>query len=592
LSGSISQLLKSNFGHSNNTNNTNNAKSPSFALGDNQWVLYLTAPRVLEQEGVIEVLSEDGSILFSKEIQGENTNLGKLFAARLSSNFWNDLPMENQSHVLFYSREFQNLLLNPNKKSGFRFCWKKVERNYFSNYCTPYYRYSSKENQIVIQTQVAPSKAFLNHVEVEKKGVIPLRPHQEVRFLVKNLQGFSIEFYSRVPSLELTDFYDSDNKSQYILLFGHSQHPVSSPVKLFPFSPKSSSYPLINWDSTIGDTKDYWVTSIKKNDSSLILPGAGGGLFLFPIEVGIPPLKLHKLNLVEPLTSTYSSHPMIQGLLPSRLELQAIAPGKMNVLKNSTSFQWEIQTPESASINKADLIITDKSQDQAQSYTATYALYRGYSSEFSLRLAGSISTDGKLDYLGEVAYNQWFESLFGWSHSLLSQQRWGMSVKHFNPLSKNTLSLDVKLTTFDLKYRFSRGIWERDETWGLIFGAEDVYISQIHGSFAGIGIFWARSMPKMFDDIANRFPLMNYPKWVDMEMVYYPIPMDEAVEIGEAPTYSVNFHGKVLWSKNIFGEAGFGLKGYSYIRSAINKKNEQMVTINTFYGTMGLGLNF
>jgi hypothetical protein len=51
---------------------------------------------------------------------------------------------------------------------------------------------------------------------------------------------------------------------------------------------------------------------------------------------------------------------------------------------------------------------------------------------------------------------------------------------------------------------------------------------------------------------------------------------------------SLNFHGKVLWTESIFGEAGFGMKRYGFSDSVLNQKAE----LNTFYGTVGLGINF
>jgi hypothetical protein len=146
--------------------------------------------------------------------------------------------------------------------------------------------------------------------------------------------------------------------------------------------------------------------------------------------------------------------------------------------------------------------------------------------------------------------------------------------------------ISLQLTTLDLKYRFTPGLWERDETWGAILGAEDVLVNNIHGALAGAGLFWARSMPKIFDDIMNWFPFMSYPKWVDMEMIYYLTPLSNTITTGNSPTYSLNFHGKILWTKYFFGEAGFGLKAYDY------GTETKAVRLQALYGTAGLGLNF
>jgi hypothetical protein len=219
-------------------------------------------------------------------------------------------------------------------------------------------------------------------------------------------------------------------------------------------------------------------------------------------------------------------------------------------------------------------------------------LFRGYNGEFSLRLAGVVSADLQLNLLGEMAYNQWFETLAGWNNYYLSNQRWGVSARAFAPLKTFTpkgsteQALTLKLATVDLKYRFNPGLWERDETWGAILGVEDITINNIHGAFGGGGIFWARSMPEIFDRIFNWFPFMSYPKWVDMEMVYYMVPLDSKIKPGSSSTYAINFHGKIMWSKMFFGEAGFGLKTYDY------ETDTQNIRLQALYGTAGLGFNF
>ncbi len=573
-----------------------NVSKNNFKLDDQTPILFITSPRFLIPKGSIEVLSEDGSTLFNKVIEEENISLGNRFAEQLKPTFWGTVsnPTQLQTHILFYSNEFNLLFLNPNKKSGVRICWIRNESPYYSRYCTPYYRFSKKENQLVLQTQTASTKVLINQKEVSLTGAFKITTNKDIRFLAISSRGYSIEFFSRAPELNLVDFYAENENSEWFFLFGHTDFPVGRPVKHFPFVKPNSFTSYFRWEATIGPTYDYWVTPINRSEKNLTVSGQGGGLFLFPIEFNKVPTQAMKLKLVEPLTSTYSKAPIIKGLNPKAFELQSQTPEKIKMSKSGKAFLWELQAPEVPSINKNDLVVVDKISDSQnpQDFTASYSIFRGYSGEFSLRVAGALTPDGKINFLGEAAYNQWFESLLGWNNDLFSRQRWGISLRHFKPFNIKNSPVPIQLTTLDIKYRLSKGLWERDETWGLIFGMEDVYISNVHGAFSGIGFFWARSMPKIFDDIANWFPFMEYPKWVDMEMIYYPAPMLATIQVGTSPTYSINFHGKVLWSKNIFGEAGFGVKGYSYITNLEDKHNQDSVEINAFYGTAGLGINF
>jgi hypothetical protein len=102
----------------------------------------------------------------------------------------------------------------------------------------------------------------------------------------------------------------------------------------------------------------------------------------------------------------------------------------------------------------------------------------------------------------------------------------------------------------------------------------------------GVGVFWARSMPRIFDQLFNIVPIMRYPKWVDAEYIQYFNSLNSDVSLGN--NFALNFHGKVLWSQDIFGEAGFGLKQYSVSDKSLNKK----AGFTSFYGTVGLGVNF
>jgi hypothetical protein len=178
----------------------------------------------------------------------------------------------------------------------------------------------------------------------------------------------------------------------------------------------------------------------------------------------------------------------------------------------------------------------------------------------------------------------------------LARQRWGLSTKYFQSLSNFALSSSsatstntgiLKVVTADLKYRLSPGMWNRDESWGLMGSYQKINYLTFDSAFTGGGIFWARSMPKVFDDLFNILPMFRYPKWVDAEFVLYFLPGDAKTKINTA-TYALNFHGKVMWTNSFFGEAGFGLKQYGFQDSTTSKK----LQFGSLYGTMGLGLNF
>lgn len=565
------------------------AKNEALSLNDDESILYITAPQALGLQGEIEVLSENGTAVFSKSIQKENLEKGSIFAQGLGSKFWNAVSIKTQTHILFISSSLDEHVLNYDKKSGFKFCWSKKDDSYFSRYCTPYYRYSKKEQKIIPQTQAANTKVIVETRELQPKGEIDLGSNQTKRILLTSAQGFSIEFKSKILPLNLSHYF-LDDSGQWIYIIGHSNVPVASEVKIFPHIDPESLKAYFSWQSTIGNIKDHWVTIIPRSRTFISALGQGGGIFRYPLKIEKVPSFKTKLAMKNPLRSTYSSEPTLRGRLSKNIEITAIAPSRLKLSKTGQNFLWQFKAPDKGSENINSLTVKEKTDnpESSPSFLANYSIFRGYSTEVSMRLAGAMSADYKINYLGEFAYNQWFESLFGWEHPTFSHQHWGVSLKHFQPLNANETAFSLQLTTFDLKYRFSPGLWERDESWGLIFGAEDVTINDIHGTFGGAGIFWARSMPKLFDVILNWVPFMRYPKWVDMEMMYYLAPLAAGVTNGTSPTYSLNFHGKLLWTKYFFGEAGFGLKAYSYLKTSTN----ELVSVQALYGTAGLGFNF
>lgn len=562
-------------------------KNRSSSFSNEETLLYLTAPQALSNQDTIEILAENGKIVFSKKIQKENLEKGALIAKELDPKLGSSTNLKLQTHVVFSSSSFNELLLSADKKSGYRFCWSKKVDDSFSRYCTPYYRYSRREKKIVPQTQVANTKVLIDAKEFKPQGTLELNAHQSKRFLLTSVQGFSIEFKSTPLPLYLSHFF-LDESEQWIYFIGHTNAPVASEIKLFPHLDPESLKVFFQWQPTIGDLRDYWVTIIPRTKTQLSLSGEGGGIFQYPLKIENIPSSKTKITLREPMKSTYSSTPVIKGTISKGAEVTAVSPSKIRLSKKSQNFLWQLHAPEKGEENTSRLNIKDASSSDTTPLTGEYSIFRGYSTEFSLRLAGALSSDYKINYLGEVAYNQWFENIFGWDHPTFSHQHWGLSIKHFKSLASKDASFVLQLTTFDLKYRFTPGLWERDESWGLILGGEDILINDLHGTFGGAGFFWVRSMPKLFDDIFNWVPFMRYPKWVDMEMIYYFAPLSSKVTTGSTPTYAINFHGKVLWAKYFFGEAGFGLKSYSYT----DKSHKELVSVQALYGTMGLGFNF
>jgi hypothetical protein len=156
----------------------------------------------------------------------------------------------------------------------------------------------------------------------------------------------------------------------------------------------------------------------------------------------------------------------------------------------------------------------------------------------------------------------------------------------------------LQTSTLDLKYRFTPGLWSRDETWGMMASFQSMSYAAFKGDMVGGGFFWARSMPRIFDDLMNILPIFRYPKWVDLEFIYYPTFINKESKpknFGQGTgNWSLNFHGKLMWSKRIFGEAGFGIKNLDFNKETGSNETflRQNYKFTSLYGTVGLGINF
>jgi hypothetical protein len=227
-----------------------------------------------------------------------------------------------------------------------------------------------------------------------------------------------------------------------------------------------------------------------------------------------------------------------------------------------------------------------------------------------------------LTYSGEMGFNYWFEDVLGSDSLLLSRQRWGITSKYFRSISNLGIGAGTSAifdsANVELKYRFTPGLWARTESWGAILGYQKIgYLTPykvnaatsttVQADFGseliGVGGFWARSMPKFFDDIFNIIPFMRYPKWVDVEFIYYPSALSSEVEMTQGivneGNFVFNFHGQVMWSQRFFGEAGFGLKQYQYYKkiqtpAPVNGSTSVRTKLPFAapFGTVGIGYRF
>lgn len=549
-------------------------------------IFIISVPNGILKAEKLEIISENGEVVWDYEYspmdESLNTKIKTIILPTLLEN-------QNNLNILANAIPASDIsVLSGQKKGSFKFCIRQGRHELYTKICTPSYRISQQNRKLKLQTEITPARAYLNGTETNTSANVNLSVNQIVHFFATSANQYTIEFKSKPTPLNLIDFY-SDKNSNEIILTGYGNPPSTAKVKLLNEQDKTSWLARIGWLATIGDFKNYWSISLAPTDLNLPVIGEAGGLFMYSLKFEKIPSENQKIQIdAKTLKRTYNSEIPIYGTAPLKHKVASKEKSAYIINEETGRFVWNFDTGTRGEEKTGSLILSDTQYN----WVTTYNVYRGFNSEISFRFAGVLAQSLQVNTMAELAFNHWFETAFGLDSDYFSRQRWGISAKSFMPLKsfkfKKTENTDVTLalTTLDLKYRFTPGLWERDETWGLILGYEDVKLNAIQAPLLGAGFFWARSMPKIFDDLMSLLPFMNYAKWVDMDFTYYSSPLKKDITPGS--NYAVNFHGKILWTKTFFGEAGFGFKSYEYKDLNIKK----YASLKAFYGTMGLGLNF
>ncbi len=475
-----------------------------------------------------------------------------------------------------------------NQKQSFRFCLIQTDGRNSTKICSQLYGTKSVGQNVVMgKVKVPPTtpRVLVNNEEALLQRVIPVSLENPTSFYAELAGGESYEFLTLPNKLQLMDISDMKNP-KLLKIVGYETRPTSASIVI---NPDKHGYltKLLGFEPTIGDTRKFWMSTIKTEAPALYLPGVVGGVFKQRFELSEIPRAQSRVYLHKNTPKgTYIDGIKLEG---RKQPTSVVSSGQNSAAespKDPAAFVWHFRATERGKINRSylDVNFNDKT------YRSYYEIYKGFPRELSGRFTGVVS-GGDFLVLSEFAYNQWFEDLFGWTDYWMSRQRWGVSGKFFNSINKLKVdsagrTVPLSVLTLDAKYRLAPGLWGRDETVGAILSYQSVTFDMVQAPMLGAGAFWARSMPRVFDELFNLIPFLRYPKWVDMEFLYYFSSLDANVRLNSP--MSLNFHGKVLWTDRFFGEAGFGIKRYGFSDMSLNQKAE----LNTFYGTVGVGVNF
>ncbi|WP_413557562.1 hypothetical protein [Bdellovibrio sp. HCB209] len=561
----------------------------------NEEALVMDWPLELLASGSLEMISRTGTVLWQRDITEVDQ---KAWSAQVQNWRASLLAQKVPAAELGTNGFFGSSFAIPNFKAAgspfgrlneiFRFCLTQQVGRGYSRLCSQWYGNQKLEGQVVLgkaRVDATTPRVLMNNEETLLRQSAPAPAEGPTSFFAELATGESYEFMVEPSKLQLMDIADTARPG-LLRIVGYDTRPIGRSVVLNPDQYLKITK-LIGFEATIGDARKFWAAPLRTDDAKIYLPGQGGGIFKQRFELSVIPRRQSRLYLHQDTpTGTYNDNIKLFGRKIKEVSVNT-DQNSVSVEKNEPNeFLWRFKATERGEINRSYLNV----EYEGQTYRSYFEIYKGYPRELSARLSVAKSS-ADFVFMGEMAYNQWFEDLFTWTNYWVSRQRWGISAKYFRSFNEikvstagRTAPLDV--LTVDLKYRFVPGLWNRDETVGMMASYQNVNFGVLTAPMVGGGLFWARSMPKMIDDIFNILPLFRYPKWVDVEFIYYTQSMDSKINLNSS--MSLNFHGKVLWTQSLFGEAGFGIKRYAFVDTELNQKAD----LNTFYGTVGMGLSF
>jgi len=456
--------------------------------------------------------------------------------------------------------------------------------------CSPPFISKSKGDRIkffpVKNYKIDEPGVYLSNKKLENTGLLNFNVGKALTIAVKFANGSSIEISSQPADPQLLDAVQSPDGKE-IILTGAGAQPLGQRVRVI-------KKPITHfWAPTGIKQEKIWQCAIPADVPTVTVRGAFNLPFTMLFNYDRLPGEEDRVFVEQTRSSgTYGSEPVVNGYVPSAAELSS---GELSVEKSDPyTFHWRYHAPNSGAENRARLAIKRKDSDRP--WVAHYRMHRSYPGELSGRMTGILEGDYTVLILGEISAARWFETLGGWQHPLLSRQRWGLTARYFRSLTSVTSNSGQSVSDFsvlnvDAKYNLLPGIWHHDELVGLNFSTEMILVAGQTATLMGGGVYWARTMPRVFDDLFNYLPYMEYPKYVDMELIYYPFSLSQGVTGGA--TVAVNFHGRVFWTRRIYGEVGFGIRRYQFAVPRPNQPGRtSTIDLTTMYGNMGLGFIF
>ena len=418
---------------------------------------------------------------------------------------------------------------------------------------------------------------LLDGKSVGIRGLANFPEGQKIALTVKYANGGFFDITSQPIRLKIYDAVQTES-GQTIVLTGQGPVPLG-PVKII------SNPDTHFWSGTIIKQERVWQIALPSDAPVVNVLGAFNMPFTMLFTSRDLPKERDRIYLADRQQGTYRNKPTLYGLADKTSTVSSSERSAKKI--DAEKFQWTYLAPKQAAENRSRLKVIDENK---KAWVAHYELYRGYASEVSGAFTGVVSSSGQAAAMGEVMASTWLEDL-GFSDRTFALQRWGIFASYFKAFSPITLPTGDVINEFSaisgtLRYNLLHGLINRDQLFGVVLSIQRIGLSSLHDTMAGGGGYWGRAMPKVLDDLFNIFDFMKKPKYLEIDLSYYPFSLSPGVKAG--PTFNLNFSGKVFFRPDFFGQAGFGIKQFNFTDNTALTS----ASLTTAYGLIGLGMMF
>ncbi len=482
-------------------------------------------PAGLLKEGELAIKNNSGKAIFTAPIDRETTKVAPSKPRSEDDDTSIDIAeftSENIAHSLIEDMKYLPFIT---------FCIYRESKETRIYLCSQELYLTSQGNQLVIKQRSASTKEPLIEINgkvVGNQGMIYLNDGTEnVSFKSQLQTGAFLEIETRMKSVDFKDVVASPDNKRIILTASGAEPVDEKKVK------------------KLSDSD--WQVDLPRSRPLIYLKGEGDIPMRqeFYIKGNLPNERDRPYLSARAATRSYSTELTFTGVSPDgvQAQVQPGSPASELVSLRKNQFSWTIRDLPSGKVSRHYLDIAAGKDI----FVVGYDVYRGL--PMSLGLGSRFYAPSGLPY-ATVDFLWWFENFLGLS-SNATHFHWGMEIERDQLLAKKDGEMNADITTFELLWRASSGLYLQDSSWGLSL---PVQLVQGEGSSAttfGFGGFLNTPGPHWAPKVMS---------WMEYKLQYFMGSSGDGFKIDSA--YNLGAHA--YWKLNPRWNLRYGLLFSNY----------------------------